>query len=297
MALAIAHDELVTTNSTLVQLVTNSFTAPAGSRLWAFGHWDIAKTALIDFSDSSLYTWTKAFDGHASGGRVACGWANVPGGGFSGTVTATCDTFPQFPGAALYVMVVTGGEPTVGGATVFNEPAATWVRTLNITTTKANSLIVAAATGFAGGTDWTPGANQTELATHFSAGNYQAEVWRYNGFPAIGTYTLSCGTTSEIGQMGIVEIREGPVGPTVTAELWENGVLKQSLGTAQVTVDGIFSFTWDAATLAALSGANVELRLSSNSGMDVGAVEWNAMRAVAVGAPPTVVEMWGAIAI
>ena len=67
--------------------------------------------------------------------------------------------------------------------------------------------------------------------------------------------------------------------PTITAELYESGSLVAVLGSAvDVDADEVISWTWDAVDLSALSGANVELRLTSSEAIDIGAVEWNALR-------------------
>jgi hypothetical protein len=85
-----------------------------------------------------------------------------------------------------------------------------------------------------------------------------------------------------------------PAGPVVSAELYENGVLKQFLGATEITADGVISFNWNASVLAAISGADVELRLTSDVDIDVGAIEWNAYRTMgAPPPPPTLVETWG----
>lgn len=285
------------TNATVVQMITASFSPPANSQLWIFAHWDNTAASSIDFSGSNGLTVTKHLDGNASGGRLAVGYANIPSGGWTGTITATTQTLPQWNGSMLYVMVVEGAEAVPGGATDFYQPAASWQRATgrSITTTQANSLIVAATTGWSGsaGFDWAPGAGHTELATDFSQANYQAEVWRKDGLAAIGTYTMNLpnGTNSEPGQMAIVEIREpGIAFPVLTAELYEGGVLKQTLGTASVDADGVASFTWDAATLTAISGANVELRLTSDLDIDVGAIEWNAQTQALTVTPVPVVD-------
>ncbi|HEX5780733.1 MAG TPA: hypothetical protein VFX80_02365, partial [Solirubrobacteraceae bacterium] len=85
----------------------------------------------------------------------------------------------------------------------------------------------------------------------------------------------------------IVEVKEGeapPAGPLVDVELWENGAFKQTLATdVEVAADGVLAYTWDAAALTAVSGANVELRITSDIDLDVGAVEWNAYSAVSEG--------------
>lgn len=98
--------------------------------------------------------------------------------------------------------------------------------------------------------------------------------WRADNDTTVDFTTSSAGG-SDTGGVAI-EIKALPSIGTLTAELWENGSFKQSLGTAIVAADGVVAFSWDAATLTALSGTNVELRLSSDIDMDVGSVEWNA---------------------
>lgn len=303
--------------NTVASLTTGSFTPPAGSRLWACYAADASTGANTTFSSSPAgLTWNTVAMPQGVGGKAAVAYADVPGGGWTGTVTAACAT--SWPGALLYVAVVTGGEASPPGGYQKSISASSWPRDTqnsawtgtngtDVLTTSNGSIILAICCGWAGtsGGDWFPGTNQTSLGSGFSLSNYQAEVWRYNGTLAIGTYQLYLTSTtftpspgpSEAGDMVVIELR-GSSGPTVTAELWENGSFKASLGTAQVGADGVLSFTWDAATLTLLSGANVELRLTSDTGMDVGAVEWNAY-VDSTYVPPAVtsVEMWGAVAI
>jgi hypothetical protein len=66
----------------------------------------------------------------------------------------------------------------------------------------------------------------------------------------------------------------GPAGPTVTAELWESGSFVASLGVVQITAESTLSLTWDASLLSDPSGAGVELRLTTDVGADIGAIEW-----------------------
>lgn len=138
---------------------------------------------------------------------------------------------------------------------------------------------------------FTPGTSMptTSLFSYAFYGGYYADAG------AAGTKVV--GVTDpgfQVGSAAAIEILSVS-SPTVTAELWENGVFKQSLGSALVAADGVFSFTWDAATLTAISGANVELRISSDLDLDVGAIEWNALETVIGVLPSTAVETWDAI--
>jgi hypothetical protein len=129
---------------------------------------------------------------------------------------------------------------------------------------------------------FTPGASMptTSLFSYAFYGGYYADAG------AAGTKVVGVtDPTAQVGSAAAIEILGGPGNPTVTAALWENGVFKQALGTATVSADGVVSFTWNASVLTALSGANVELRLTSDLGVDIGAVEWNAIR------QPTVTDL------
>lgn len=88
-----------------------------------------------------------------------------------------------------------------------------------------------------------------------------------------------------------------PSGPVLSAELYENGVFKQFLGTAEITASGVVTFDWSSSVLTAASGADVELRLTSTADIDIGAVQWQAMRTSAPPPEPptTAVESWGVI--
>lgn len=85
--------------------------------------------------------------------------------------------------------------------------------------------------------------------------------------------------------------------PVVTAELWENGSFKSSIGNSVISAEGIVEFTWDASTLTALSGANVELRLSSDNPVDIDAVQWVAYRQLGAALPSATGESWGLVLI
>lgn len=85
-----------------------------------------------------------------------------------------------------------------------------------------------------------------------------------------------------------------PTGPVLTAELYENGVFKQFLGSYDILADGTVTFPWNASTLSAISGADVELRLSSTADVDIGAVQWQALRSAA-SIPAATGESWGIV--
>lgn len=75
----------------------------------------------------------------------------------------------------------------------------------------------------------------------------------------------------------------------VTLELYEGGILRANLGTFEVTSNTgqIGSFTWDADILSTMTGIDVELRITSNASIDIGAVEWNLQKYAAATPEPT----------
>ena len=63
---------------------------------------------------------------------------------------------------------------------------------------------------------------------------------------------------------------------TVTIELYEAGALVSSLGSAAVgsTAGQIVEFSWDASLLGTASGADVQMRITADPAIEVGALEW-----------------------
>jgi RHS repeat-associated protein len=94
-----------------------------------------------------------------------------------------------------------------------------------------------------------------------------------------------------------VQLRKNATGgtaPTYAVELWEAGVLKQTLiSTTSLTSDTpiVVSAKWNASSLTTGSGANVEVRVvgtrvgtgPNRRAVEIGAVEWNSITPVAYG--------------
>jgi hypothetical protein len=137
----------------------------------------------------------------------------------------------------------------------------------------------------------------TETLDLYSAFSNAYNIGYYTNVGAAGLktvgYTYPNATTSSIAA---VELLAG-ASPVLTAELWEGGVFKQTLGTYPVSGPGIVSVPWDASVLASLAGTNAELRITSDIDLDIDAVEWNYITTgVSGGAPPpTQVESWNSI--
>lgn len=86
-----------------------------------------------------------------------------------------------------------------------------------------------------------------------------------------------------------------PQPPQVAVELWENGVLKQNIGNIVLTSVGTQTFTFNSSLLTALSGANVELKISSDISIDIDAVQWAARTAISGAPVSTALESWGVV--
>jgi hypothetical protein len=222
---AAGHFGSAVQTGTVTSIATGTFTPPAGSRLWAMACFDASVGSAISWASSPVLTWNKLTAADNAGGKASMAWADVSGGGWTGTVTASCPG-ATFPGASIYVVPATGGETTPGGNVKTASPGS-WPRDTqnsawsgingaDFTTTQAGSIILAVTCGWSGtaGNDWTPSTNQTELFSDFNSGNYQAEFWRYNGNPAVGTYRLfMTQVNNESGDMIVAELRAGAAGP------------------------------------------------------------------------------------
>ena len=285
MALAISSSVTAQSDAAQTSLTSPSITCPSGGRLWVFSGWDTTEQAYTIASTPSL-TWnvvTAQAGAGETGGDVRVWYADCPSG-FTGTVTLTKGV-TNYAGESMWVGAITGGEATPGGAVVLRNGQLPMG---DITTTQANSIVIASCANWAGaamssGVGWTNTgatnqASQTELLNHRTAGQYQHVCWRRNGLLAVGTYEMDLMDDDSFmaGDFVEVEIREGSSSPSMTAELYENGSFKQTLGVASITGDGVYAFTWTAGQLAAISGSNVELRLTSDADIDIGAIEWNA---------------------
>jgi trimeric autotransporter adhesin len=215
-----ATAQFVFSHSTVSTISTASFTPPAGSRLWAMAFWD-SHDGIITITSSPSLTWTQVVQpsGGATGGDVVVSYADVPSGGWTGTVTATVVPAPSFSGASLYVMPVTGGEATPGGAVVTGTSGQ--VPSIPITSTQNGSLLIAAAANWSAVTQWTltgapDAANESMLKDHtgtnaddYFSSQYEGFAWRWNSTPAAGSYTLDLGTGQAGGDCVAIEIRSG----------------------------------------------------------------------------------------
>lgn len=227
MAVAIdtANSKWAFSHSTVAFLTSPTVTPPNGSQLWVFTGWD-TNGATIDISNSSTaLTWNNVANpaNTNSGGDARVWYANPPNG-WSGTVTCTPQSLPQFAGSGLYVMVVTGAETTAGG-TVATANGITGPPSLAITTIGTGSLVIAHATNWTGAApQWTNtganAANQTFLQDDFFSTFYQTTIWRRNGLVNAGTYTMDVGGTSGSGDFINVEIRDGAGGGPAARSNW-----------------------------------------------------------------------------
>lgn len=281
---------------------TASFNVQAGDLLiaYAMGSDDLAGMYPAVFSSSPVLTWNTEEDVFLGTGSNA--WIQVK----SAIATATGAMTVTFAAAANSATAAFGGcvlvfrNAAVGASNFGN--ASSGAASLALTTTVANSAIVFASA------DWNvvDGATTRVWSTINSLPPLETTYDRQVGDMTVygGTYadagatgSKTAGLTAPTGQKWVavvVEVTYSPPGPVITAELYESGVLKQSLGTVTVTADGVLSLPWSAAQLATLSGANVELRLTSDILADVGAVEWNAVTETPV-AGPALVESWGMV--
>jgi hypothetical protein len=86
-----------------------------------------------------------------------------------------------------------------------------------------------------------------------------------------------------------------PIGANVTADLYESGSFVRTLGTFAIDANAkVLVLPWDATALADITGAGVELRLTSDAQVDIGAVEWSAAYST-TGTPSTGAEAWGLV--
>lgn len=216
---------------------SNSFTPPAGSRIWLCVGWDAGGSQTpptISSATGPSLTWNLANDVRVGGGKAWVWWANVSSS-TSYVIRVDLGTV-AFPGCCVLPLVVTGGETTppakrattdVGlntAGTIYQYSVGGWVhRTQSIglgtpfTPTQTGSILICVTTGWSGGTQWVADTNQTSLGTDRSATNYQCIITRLTGTTTQGV-AVNMGVTaagsSESGDMAIVEIREGAAGGT-----------------------------------------------------------------------------------
>lgn len=279
---------------------TAAFNADAGDLLVAFATGLTGSTTEtpLTIADTAGLTWTKVLEntsGDTAWSYIAIWTATVPSNQTGMTVTFTKKTANSWPfGGAVQVWRASGGT----GATKTDRQSGLPPAAEVLTTTVDNSAVLEV------NVDWN--ANSGTTRTWTNAGAVET-VYQYTGdstgdtsyaayTPDNGAAGLKTfGMTDPFNQKytyAAIEIK-GVTGPTVTAELWEGGNFKQALGSFPVSADGVISLPWDASVLTVIAGTNVELRLSSDLDLDIGAIEWNAVtEPVPAGAPTT--EIWGA---
>ena len=125
---------------------------------------------------------------------------------------------------------------------------------------------------------------------------------------ANSSYQRTGNSPSGVEYVGILSMETGetdtfpritysiPSGPVISAELYENGVLKQFIGSVEVTESSLVSFPWEPSVLDSLTGSNVELRITSTGDVDIGAIQWQAFRSAA-SLPAATGESWGLVLI
>lgn len=222
MALAIdaSSPSLATITTTAGSVTTASFTPPAGSQLWVASVSNQPATGTtFSVASSPVLAFTQRVLTNAQEVPAAWHWAPVATSQ-SYTVTST-RSVADGQGMSVLVRVITGEEDTPGGATATANSNSGTVTT-TITTTRDGSLILACSGDWSQSGLATYDANQTNLAEHDIAGQYTSHFWRYNGLPAIGTYTVDLDApTPQDFDLSVVEIRATgapATGPTLVAD-------------------------------------------------------------------------------
>lgn len=210
MALAIdgSSPALATITNTGTTVTTASFTPPAGSQLWCGGvingsatgsTMTIASTPTLGAFSQRLITNTQ---------EAPSAWwvvSVVTSQAYTVTLTRTDNTNR---GMALYVRVITGAETTAAGATATNN-SNSGAPSQSITTTRDNSMILAAVGDWAQAGNATAGTSQTILAEQNLAGDYSVHFWRRDSTVTVGSYTINLTAPStQDYNLSIVEIRE-----------------------------------------------------------------------------------------
>lgn len=92
-------------------------------------------------------------------------------------------------------------------------------------------------------------------------------------------FTLYAGANLQEFRVGVRKKGTG-ANPSVSLELWEDGVFRSTLLTQSISTTTVLAATWDPTLLANTSGAGVELKVVgagvAGGSVEVGAVEWNA---------------------
>ena len=216
-------------------LDSNSFTPPAGSRVWLLVGWDAGgsqSAPTITTQTGPTLTWTGPASVVTAGGKAWVWWANISSS-TAYVIRVDLGTV-AFPGCCVLPLVVTGGETTPGAfrattdtglnvaGTHYQYCVGGWVhRTQSIgigtpfTPIATGSILICITTGWSGGTQWVVDSNQTLVASDRSATNYQCIITRLTGTTTQGVPVnmgVSSAGTSESGDMHIIELRAGAGG-------------------------------------------------------------------------------------
>lgn len=144
-------------------------------------------------------------------------------------------------------------------------------------------LVQTNLTGSVGDVQDDPDSPDAAWLTAASVADVEARV----SFP-VPTSDLTTGAGVQEFRVLVRKTASGGTNPSCTFELYENGALLTTLVGGQAissTAGTVLSGTWDATSLAAISGADVECRVfGKRSGgspanrrvLDIGAIEWNA---------------------
>lgn len=185
---------------------TAPFTPPAGSVLVALVSYDTGSGGANNqmLSSSPPLSWT--LQGRKSPDPGSTGGAGTDGGVEIWTAPvstsqpyAVSDTQARSNDGALKVLVVTGAETPSSGA-VAAAFGASGTPSVTLTTTKANSLVVAVSS------DWSQrglgavGTGQTMLQQYDSPGLVTTHMWRQNTTSAAAGTALTSNLTSPAGQ-------------------------------------------------------------------------------------------------
>lgn len=222
MALAIdGSTPAKATAPTLTAATTASFTPPNGALLVALVNYN-AHTLTADnrtVSGGGL-TWTlqgrKSRDSGSTGGAGTDGgveiWTAISAGA-SMTVTSSAGTATTESQQMLKVLVFTGNEASPGGA-VAAASNSSGLPSASVTTTRANSWVIADSTDWTQSGAGTAGTNQTIIDENDVATQYTGHVWRQNSTtPASGT-SVTCNLTAPSAQnynILVYEVREPAV--------------------------------------------------------------------------------------
>ena len=228
MALAIDPSTPAITSGSTAAIASAAFTTPANVLLVALVGRDSASAgvdATGTVSGAGL-TWTLAgrksavgATGQVAGGTAQPGCAEIWWAYSSTALTSVTVTDTRAGGPddhAIQVMVITGAESTWGGAIAANG-AASGLPTATLTTTAANSWVMACSTDWSAGGNATAGSGQTIISQFHLASQISIHFWRRTATTPTSGTSVTCNLTAPSGQqydMLALEIREAPTSGT-----------------------------------------------------------------------------------